>query len=70
MRDKILSFLNTLDFEMNDEHVEPFIMFINKRVKKTHKEGGSEPLGSEYLEEEKPPKYFRTLLFLFNKEKI
>ena len=59
MRDKILSFLNTLDFEMNDEHVEPFIMFINKRV-----------YGIEYLEEEKPPKYFKTLLFLYNKEKI
>ena len=59
MRDIILSFLNKLDFEMDDEHVEPFIMFINNRV-----------YGIDYLEEEKPPKYFRTLLFLFNKEKI
>jgi hypothetical protein len=59
MRDIILSFLNTLDFEIKDEDLESFIMFINKRV-----------YGIEYLEEEKPPKYFRTLLFLYNKEKI
>jgi hypothetical protein len=59
MRDKILSFLKNINFEMDDEHVEPFIMYMCKML-----------YGIDYLEEEKPPKYFKTLLFLFNKEKI
>ena len=60
MRDIILSFLNTLDFEMEDEHVEHFIMFMCDKLY------GIEPNYDDF----KPPKYFRTLLFLFNKEKI
>lgn len=59
MRDKILSFLNTLEFEMDDEHVEPFIQFMNYKIN-----------GIDYEFDERPPRYFRTLLFLFNKEKI
>jgi hypothetical protein len=58
MRDKIITFLNTLDFEIEDEHLEPFIMFVN------HKLCGIEP---SYEEGFKPPKYFKTLLFLMNK---
>jgi hypothetical protein len=59
MRDIILSFLNTLDFEMEDEDVEHFIQYVNYKI-----------LNIEYEFDERPPKYFRTLLFLFNKEKI
>jgi hypothetical protein len=59
MRDKILSFLNTLEFEMNDEHLEDFIMFMNYKL-----------YGIKPNYEGRPPKYFKTLLFLFNKEKI
>ena len=57
MRDKIISFLNILDFEMDDEHLEDFIQYISCKILNIDYEG-------------RPPKYFKTLLFLFNKEKI
>jgi hypothetical protein len=58
MRDKIITFLNTLDFEIQDDHLESFVMFVN------HKLCGVAP---SYEEGFKPPKYFKTLLFLMNK---
>jgi len=57
MRDKILSFLRNIDFEMNDDHLEEFIEYVSCKI-----------LNIDY--EYKVPKYFKTLLFLFNKEKI
>jgi hypothetical protein len=57
MRDKIITFLNDIDFEIEDDHLEPFIMFVN------HKLYGIEPSYDDF----KPPKYFKTLLFLMNK---
>jgi hypothetical protein len=57
MRDIILSFLNKLDFEMNDEHLEDFIEYVNCKI-----------LNIDYLGTR--PKYFKTLFFIYNKEKI
>jgi len=71
MRDIILSFLNTLDFEIEDEHLEPFIQYaLNYYF----------DIEPKYEDDDfRPPKYFKTLIFLmdktmyphmFNKEKI
>ena len=57
MRDKIISFLKNIDFEMDDEYLEEFIEYVSCKI-----------LNIDY--EYKVPKYFKTLLFLFNKEKI
>lgn len=56
MRDKVITFLNNINFEIEDEHLEPFIMFVNYKL-----------YGIEPSYDFKPPHYFKTLLFLMNK---
>ena len=59
MRDIILKYFNKIDFEIMDEHLEPFIQYALNHYYNI------EPI---YDCGFKPPKYFKTLIFLMNKE--
>lgn len=59
MRDIILKYFNKIDFDIMDDHLEPFIEYA------MHHYYNVEP---KYEEGFKIPKYFKTLIFLMDKE--
>ena len=59
MRDIILKYFNKIDFDIMENDLEPFIQYA------LHHYYNVEP---KYEEGFKPPYYFKTLIFLMDKE--